>query len=170
LHYGHRVSEDLDFFSPEPLDEEALLQRIQNLERLAVVGKGAGTLHLHIAGTKVSFLSYSYPLLFPCGTFLEAQIADPRDIACMKLSAIAGRGTKRDFIDLYAVSQRYRLAQVMDWFRTKYAAANYSVVHVVKSLTYFEDAEKDPAPRMLVPVSWEEVKRFFTREAPGLLP
>jgi len=169
LHFGHRISEDLDLFAEEAFDEDALLQRVQSLKGFALVAKGSGTLHAHIGGTKVSFLSYSYPLLFPCPTFLEVQVADPRDIACMKLSAIASRGTRRDFIDLYAVTQRYELSHIFEWFKTKFAAASYSGVHLVKSLTYFEDAEKDPLPHMLVPLAWEEVKQFFARQAPLLL-
>jgi hypothetical protein len=169
LRLGHRRSVDLDFFTLEPFNEEALIQNVQNLKEFSLVAKEPGTLHAHIGGTKVTFLAFPYPLLFSCATFLEVSIADPRDIACMKVSAIAGRGTKRDFVDLYAVAQEYGLPEILAWFQKKFAATNYSPVHLLKSLTYFDDAEKDPAPDMLVALSWEEVKRFFTREVPRLL-
>ena len=133
-----------------------------------MVAKGAGTLHATIEGTKVSFLQYVYPLLFPMGTFLEVSVADPRDIGCMKISAVAGRGTKRDFIDLYAVSQRYGLRELLERFREKFSQTNYNMLHVLKSLTYFEETEQDPMPEMLVSLSWEEVKQFFLHEAPRL--
>lgn len=45
---------------------------------------------------------------------------------------------------------------------------NYSMLHVLKSLTYFEDAEKEPMPDLLAPLDWEQVKRYFTGEARGL--
>jgi hypothetical protein len=169
LHLGHRRSVDLDFFTPETFSEDALLQRVQTLGKFSLVAKEPGTLHAQIGGTKVSFLAYTYPLLFPCAAFLDVKVADPRDIACMKVSAIASRGTKRDFIDLYAVAQRYGLPQILKWFNEKFAVANYSSVHLLKSLTYFDDAEKDPAPDMVVPLAWEEVMQFFTREVPRLL-
>jgi hypothetical protein len=169
LRLGHRRSADLDFFTPETFQEDTLIQRVQNVAGFRLVAKEPGTLHTHMKGTKVSFLAYAYPLLFPCETFLDVQVADPRDIACMKVSAIAGRGTKRDFIDLYAVAQDHGLPQILEWFMKKFALANYSMVHLLKSLTYFDDAEKDPSPDMLVPLSWEEVKRFFAREVPRLL-
>ncbi len=57
----------------------------------------------------------------------------------------------------------------MAWFKQKYARANYSVVHVLKSLTYFEEAETDPMPDMLVDLTWDKVKQFFATEAPRLL-
>jgi hypothetical protein len=169
LHVGHRRSIDLDFFSREPFDPEAILGEVEKLEGLQVLAKDLETLHLTLRGTKVGFLGYRYPLLFPCDAFLEVKVADARDIACMKVSAIAGRGTKRDFIDLYAVSQHHELKQVLTWFKAKYAQANYSMVHVLKSLTYFEDAEKDPMPHMLVALTWERVKQFFATEVPPLL-
>jgi hypothetical protein len=169
LHLGHRRSVDLDFFTPETFNDDSLLQKVQTLRKFSLVAKEPGTLHAHIGGTKVSFLAYAYPLLFPCEAFLDVKVADPRDIACMKVSAIASRGTKRDFVDLYAVAQHHGLPQILEWFQEKFAPANYSAVHILKSLTYFDDAEKDPAPDMLVPLSWEEVKQFFTRETPRLL-
>jgi hypothetical protein len=87
----------------------------------------------------------------------------------MKLSAIASRGTKRDFVDLYVLAQQYGLDQLLIWFQKKYVQTNYSMVHVLKSLAYFEEAEQDPMPDMLVPLSWDEVKQFFTHEAARLL-
>jgi hypothetical protein len=83
----------------------------------------------------------------------------------MKLNAIAGRGSRRDFVDLYLASQQYGLATLMDLFKQKHAAAHYSFVHVLKSLTFFEDAEKEPMPDMLIDISWPQTTEFFQREA-----
>ncbi len=168
LHIGHRRSIDLDFFSKEPFDTERILGRIES-GGLQVLAKDLETLHLFLEETKVSFLGYRYPLLFPCDALFQVKVADPRDIACMKLSAIAGRGTKRDFIDLYAVSQHHELEQLLACFKVKYAQVKYSMVHVLKSLTYFEEADKEPMPDMLVTLSWERVKQFFMTEVPRLL-
>jgi hypothetical protein len=169
LRLGHRRSADLDFFSVEGFSEDTLIQTLAAVTGFSVVSKAPGTLHTQIRNTKVSFLVFAYPLLFPCEAFLDIRVADPRDIACMKLNAIASRGTKRDFIDLFAVSQKHELQQILTWFQQKFAAANYNVVHLLKSLTYFDDAEKDPPPDMLLPVSWEEIRRYFRREVPRLL-
>lgn len=169
LHLGHRRSVDLDFFLGEDFDAEAVLQKIQQLEDFSLVSKSPGTIYANVRETKVSFIAYAYPVLFPFTQFLGANVADPRDIACMKISAIAGRGTKRDFVDLYVLAQRYGLDQLFVWFKTKFAQTNYSTVHVLKSLAYFEEAEQDPMPDMLVPVSWDDVKQFFAREAARLL-
>lgn len=169
LHLGHRRSVDLDFFLGEDFDVETVLQKIQRLEDFSLVSKSPGTIYANVRETKVSFIAYAYPVLFPFTQFLGANVADPRDIACMKISAMASRGTKRDFVDLYVLAQRYGLDQILAWFKTKFAQTNYSMVHVLKSLAYFEEAEQDPMPDMLAPLSWDEVKRLFTSEAARLL-
>jgi nucleotidyltransferase AbiEii toxin of type IV toxin-antitoxin system len=169
LHLGHRRSEDLDLFTGREFEPEAVLQKLQSISGVSLVAKDLNTVHVNIRETKVSFLGYLHPLLFACEVFLGLQVADPQDIACMKISAIAGRGTKRDFLDLYAASKRYGLDQLLQWFKEKYARTNYSMVHILKSLTYFEEAEKDPMPDVLVPLSWEETKQFFIDQAPRLL-
>jgi len=169
LHLGHRRSADFDFFKTEAFEEETLLERLKQIPGLALVAKGAATLHTMIQGTKTSFLGYNYPVLYPLGSFHGIQVADPKDIAGMKISAVASRGSRRDFVDLYALSQKYGLEKLLETFHRKFAKVNYSTVHVLKSLTYFEDAEQEPMPDMLVPLAWEEVKQFFCREVPPLL-
>ncbi len=169
LHFGHRLSRDLDFFSARPFDEERLLQDLKEVEKLSVVAKGRQTLHLHILGVRVSFLGYDYPLLFPLEEFKGVPVADVRDIACMKISAIAGRGSRRDFVDLYVTAKEYGLVQLLELFNKKYAQIEFNVIHVLKSLTYFEDAENEPMPKMLLPISWGEITGFFRQEAPKLI-
>lgn len=169
LQFGHRLSLDLDFFAPEHFDEDALIQRLQTLEGFAVVQKAPFTLHATIQKTKVSFLGYAYPLLSRTNDFLGVPVADPRDIACMKVSAIASRGTKRDFVDLYFCAQQLGLKEILQMFEQKYAQANFSRIHILKSLAYFGDAEKDPMPNMRVPLDWETVKQYFLAGAPRFL-
>ena len=169
LQFGHRRSMDLDLFRADAFSEEALVRQVRQAGEFTVVAMAPHTLHIVMGGVKVSFFAYEYPLLFPPGEFLGMPVADPRDIACMKLSAVAGRGTKRDFVDLYEASTRFGLPQLFTWFEQKYAGSRHNPVHLRKSLVYFEDAEKDPMPDMLTSLSWQQVKQYFSTEAPGTL-
>lgn len=169
LQFGHRLSLDLDFFCSDPFDEAALVQRIEALSGFALVSRAPQTLHATVESTKVSFLGYKYPVLYPASSFLDVPVADPHDIACMKVSVLSARGAKRDFIDLYYCAQRYGLAEILALFERKYEQAHCSKVHVLKSLTYFADAVKEPMPHMLVPLAWNEVELFFRREVPRLI-
>ncbi|MGA2753387.1 MAG: nucleotidyl transferase AbiEii/AbiGii toxin family protein [Terracidiphilus sp.] len=169
LQFGHRLSLDLDFFSKEQFAEEMFLQCVQALDGFTLSAKAPYTIHATVQGTKVSFLGYAYPVLFPQNRFLGVAIADPRDIACMKVSAIASRGTRRDFVDLYFCAERFGLKEILRLFGRKYAQTHYSKIHILKSLTFFGDAERDPMPNMLEMLDWKRVKQFFSSEAPNLL-
>jgi predicted nucleotidyltransferase component of viral defense system len=168
LRFGHRRSVDFDFFSQETFNEETLLASLRE-HSPSVLSRAPSTLHLLLLEIKVSFIGYPYPLLFSTERFSTVEVADARDIACMKLSAVASRGTRRDFVDLYVAANEYSLGEILSLFVRKYAGIEYNRLHLLKSLTYFEDAEADPPLEMLTEISWADVKDFFTRESAALL-
>jgi len=171
---GHRISRDFDFFSTELFDEVSLIQKMQGLNDFTIVAKSENTIHITLKELKISFLGYVYPLLYRAKKFqtetgISINVADERDIACMKISAISSRGTKRDFVDLFTITRQYPLHELFELFIQKYSLTPYNNIHILKSLTYFADAELDPMPDMLIPLSWDMVKQFFITEAPKLL-
>ena len=87
-------------------------------------------------------------------------LADSKDIAAMKLAAITGRGTKKDFIDLYFLLKQYSLSEIVSFYKNKYADG--SVFLVMKSLTYFDDADREQPPVMLKQISWTKAKKAIT--------
>lgn len=170
LHLGHRLSEDLDFFSGVPFDPFDLRQRLEQLGPFEVLDQRRGTLHGLFQGVRLSFLFYRYPLLFQPASFLRCRVAVPRDIAPMKMDAIASRGSRKDFFDLYFIAREVAgLEECLELYRRKYAGTGFNLYHVLKSLTYFADAEREKDPVLLRPVTWAQVKDYFEREAPRLL-
>ncbi len=167
LHLGHRRSADLDFFCQAPFENETLLALLRQVGEIQVERSEPGTFWGQLAGVQISFIRYDYPLLdAPTKPDFGPRVAGIRDIASMKLSAIMSRGTRRDFVDLYAVCHHgHGLEHVYRWFRQKYLGISYDPYHVIKSLVYFTDAEKEPMPVMLWPCNWDEVKAFFTAES-----
>lgn len=168
LQLGHRRSIDLDLFRETEFGSSELRDRLRGLAGLRKLETALGTVHLQLHGVKVSFLHYPYPLLFPLRQFERIAVADPRDIACMKLDAIANRGSRRDFVDLHLAAQTYGLSGIFGWFAQRYASVSYSRTHLFKALTYFEDAEREPMPDMLVPLDWAAVKQYFLSQVPRL--
>ena len=59
--------------------------------------------------------------------------------------------------------------ELVPHFHAKYKGVGYQSYHIVKSLAYFEDAENEPDPIMLVPYSWSEIKEFFITECKKML-
>jgi hypothetical protein len=41
--------------------------------------------------------------------------------------------------------------------------------HIVKSLTYFDDADKELNPRTLIKITWEEVKKEILRHVKNMI-
>ena len=87
-------------------------------------------------------------------------------IACFKLGAVASRGTKKDFVDLYYIMKKgLSLATIFNLMDKKYKNKDLNKQHFLKSLVCFEDAENDPEPNMLVSdYSWEKTKEFFVKQ------
>lgn len=170
LHLGHRRSVDLDLFSQNDFDPNVLLRRLVGQPSLRVDQVAPGTLHLELRGVLVSFLHFPFPPLFPVHEFPPIGVLDPRDVACMKVQAISTRGARRDFVDLFFVAKDYGLAQVLEWFEAMFATTPYNRVHILKALAYFDDAEAQPMPDMLVPLDWTEVRDFFVNGVRSTTP
>jgi len=113
----------------------------------------------------VSYFTYPYPLLEETLSLAKVRVASLLDIALMKLIAIGQRGTKRDFVDLYFICQSgWQLADLLQQIPQKYRTVSYPSYHLLRALAYFEDAERDVSPQMLVEWDWAAVKEFFEGE------
>lgn len=157
LQLGHRESEDLDFFTPDPFDPKAVEQQLIILGSLTETELSQGTLNTYCDGVKLQFLEYPYPMLEPLVDWEGIQISSVSDIASTKLQTVGMRGSKKDFVDIFFLLKRYTLGELLAFVQKKYAASDYSETHILKSLVYFADAEGQPMPRMHQDVSWEEV-------------
>ena len=165
LQFGHRRSVDLDFFRAETVDSQALIGSLSRLGSIVVQSRTAGTLHVVLDGFRLSFLEAQAPFLFPGTPYRGLLIADPRDIAIMKVVAIGGRGSRKDFVDLYFFLQSGgALDTLMTLVRRRFANIDYNEYHLLKSLVFFDDAEAEPMPQMLRRASWSEVKKTLIAE------
>lgn len=171
LHLGHRQSVDLDFVGADSINTLQLRQSFSNCGQFTLDNESADTLSGVLDGVKISVMKYDYPLLEPFTAFQNISVAGIKDLAAMKLDVIAARGKKRDFVDVYAIAQTgVTMQEMWQWFQKKYSALNYNPMHILKSLTYFEDADQDPDPVFLTRISWPTVKSFFLQESRKLIP
>ena len=165
LQLGHRISVDLDFFTQQEFNETALAAKLSAFPEFVQDGTAKWTVWGKIDQTKFSIFYYTYPLLEETLSFEGIQLASLADIAAMKIHAIEDRGTRRDFVDVYFLSKKYSLDEMIDFYDKKYNVLSEHKYFILRALDYFEDAEKESQmPRMLVSVNWEEVKEYFRKE------
>ena len=163
---GHRISVDLDFFRTDNMDVRLLHDVLSQYGDYETMQESEHTLTVLLHDTKLSFFCVKDPFLFSAEPYSFFSIADIRDIALMKLAAVSGRGSRKDFVDLFLILQnKPTLEEYFDLLLKKYDPRRMNTYHILKSLTYFDDAEAEPMPQMLIPFSWVECKAFFIRQA-----
>ena len=167
LRIGHRRSIDIDLFGILGIDVYTLSQKLNNLGKVTLLNQTENIHVFLINEIKVDIVNYHYPWLEEEILIDGITLAGAKDIAAMKLAAITGRGTKKDFIDLFYLLKQFTLKEMLSFYENKYADG--SVFLVMKSLTYFEDADREQSPVMLQQLDWAEVKTTITSVVHQLL-
>ncbi|MDD4358677.1 MAG: nucleotidyl transferase AbiEii/AbiGii toxin family protein [Candidatus Pacebacteria bacterium] len=171
LSMGHCKSIDFEFFTKDKsFNNVALLKNLSLAENFVVDINKEDTVYVRLFKAKVSFISY--PFFVPKKDFIAyggVGILEPSDVSAMKIIAISQRGKKRDFFDLYwYLNNIESLENVIKRLKHQYPSVAHDYHHILKSLTYFEDAENDPYPIIYFDADWNKVKEFFKKEIPLL--
>ena len=181
LYFGHRLSVDLDFFTPEEfnsLDISAIISdKFKSGFKVTKNKITKNTLVMSLNEVGFSLFTYKYPLLDDTVTMnnILIPVASHLDLSLMKLVAINQRGTCKDFIDLKTLieANKYTFKWLMEKLFEKYNIGNEMRLQLKKSLVYFDDAEKDLNIQMYIKnkknfeilskKDWQTTKRFFER-------
>ncbi|GHT32724.1 hypothetical protein FACS189434_05230 [Bacteroidia bacterium] len=168
LQLGHRNSVDLDFFGKMNFTRGELEHELQKHGLKTSVRSESELIKIvQIENIKVDFVDYSSVIWLEQAVLSDGIcLAGLKDIGAMKISAITGRGTKKDFIDLFFLLQCFSLEQLIGFCKQKYDTN--SIFHIIRSLTYFEDAEEDPQPEMYVPFEWNKTKQTIKQAVAAL--
>ena len=160
LQIGHRKSIDLDLFGKLDADSFAVSSRLSRLGE-SILLKQTQNIHIYlINGIKVDLVNYPYPWIEEINDRDQLRLAGKSDIAAIKLAAITGRGTRKDFIDLYFLLREFDLGTMLRFYSEKFYDG--SPFLVLKSLAYFEDAEQEPDPFMIGKIEWQSVKETIS--------
>ena len=170
LEFRHRISKDLDFFSEKKFNNNFIKKEIKEKEQWEASVEIENTLIGYLDGIKSSFFYLPYKLIEKPRYFNNLRVASLTDIALMKILAISQRAAKRDFVDLYVLSNEFMpLIDLIKLFPKKFGKFDYNIHHIIKSLVYFEEADRDKMPRMLINLDWPTTKQFFLKERENLL-
>jgi len=162
LYEGHRLSVDIDLFGRSEINPDFFTQILKDKGETIILSQSAKILIYVINKIKVDFVDYDFQLLEPVNVIDGIRLVSKKDIAAMKLNAIAGRGSKKDFVDVYQLLNDFSLSEMLTFYAQKYP--NGSEFMVLKSLLYFDDAEIEPDPIMLIPITWSQIKERIIHE------
>lgn len=162
LQYGHRQSIDLDFFGTLQATPQEVVQMFHRLEgTLTVLQQSEHIIQVLFRGVKVDVVDYC------CYQWIDEPVlshglvlASPVDIAALKINAIQGRGSKKDFVDMYVLLHHYSLQEILTFYHRKYP--EYSDYRALLSLAYFDDADEQVMPTMFIPDTWELMKAYIS--------
>ncbi|MBS1558109.1 MAG: nucleotidyl transferase AbiEii/AbiGii toxin family protein [Bacteroidetes bacterium] len=156
LQIGHRISVDIGLFgtlNEDIINVNAALNKMGQVTQL----KNSKNINVYLLNDiKLDLVNYPYPWLENAVIHNGLRLAHQNDIAAMKIAAVTGRGTKKDFIDIYFLLKEMPLTKILELYQRKYSDG--SLFMALKSLIYFDDAQEDEIPTMLAPVSWDTVK------------
>ncbi|MDA3799787.1 MAG: nucleotidyl transferase AbiEii/AbiGii toxin family protein [Kiritimatiellae bacterium] len=170
LQLGHRTSIDLDFFGCDI--NEDFISIITALKKngidLNIIRQSSNIFISIMNNVKVDIVNYPYNWIDKVHKEGDLVLATPKDIAAMKLAAITNRGSKKDFIDLYYLLDIYSLEKMIEFYNQKYNDG--SVFMLLKSLSYFDDADEEVMPKMFdTTLTWKTVKKKITEETKTLV-
>ena len=162
LQIGHRKSIDIDLFGEIDSDQYELVDALSDFGKLTIL-KESKNIHVYqLNGVKIDIVNYKYPWINPMLVEDNLRLADIKDIAAMKITALIGRGTKKDFIDLAFLLDIFSLNEIFNLYEKKYPEASRFMA--MKSIAYFDDAEQEPMPFMLKEKSWNDIKKQILKE------
>ena len=162
LQMGHRNSVDIDLFGNSEINSELFVEKLFEFGEVKVAQSTKNILITKINDIKVDFVNYKYPLLSEYLFIENIRMLSIKDIAAMKLNAIAGRGSKKDFIDLYFLLNEFSLKEILSFYEKKFNDG--SVFMVQKSLSYFDDANAQQQPIMFKDFNRETCKQKIVEE------
>ncbi len=162
LHLGHRISVDLDFFTSKEFDTGSFVNTLKEKYSISLLAQATNSLTLDIDSVKTDFIRHNYPLINPVLHVSGIRLASIEDIAAMKLNSTMNRGSKKDFFDICELLKHYSFEKLLTFHLKKYDFSSQMIV--LKSLIYFEDAEKEPDPVSTNSTTWQSVKTKIREE------
>lgn len=183
FHLHHRLSMDLDFFSPKPFNPETFMFKFrQEFGEVDLELMEKETLILFLSPEKLKFSLFHLPykLLSPLVPYeirpgIFCSLASLEDIEAMKTLALVQRGSAKDFVDLFYLLKKagHSFTDLSLLVQRKYDLDDKYNYHLKTAMVYFDDAEPELGAIMVVDDSggirsitekeWKGIKDFFVR-------
>ena len=144
LQIGHRVSVDFDFFSERQI-EKSLLEKVKKIFAgfsVSVSVNDPGELTIFVGETKLTFLYYPFPVLFPTVAYGGVAMLSVPEIAATKAYTIGRRGSYKDYVDLYfIISEKFSALEEIIRSAEKKYRNEFNSRLFLEQLIYLDDIE-----------------------------
>ena len=160
LYLGHRRSIDFDLFTEKLFDASSLEKHLIETYDFKVDFLEKNTLKGSINDIKIDCISHNYPYVDDPLTMKDGvRLYGLKDIAAMKLSAIADDGSRlKDFIDIAFLSTKLSLSDMLQAYQQKYKNSN--PMRPLKGLSYFEDINfNEPIQMIRGKYDWKIIEK-----------
>lgn len=176
FYFHHRISDDLDFFSfNEP--DTFLIHEFVNKLKVELTAETVRFEKLHdrnqfyfnLGGNelKIEFTKYPFKQLESPKLTDGLKIDSLRDIGANKMMAALERFDPKDFVDLYFILQNAELKNLKEDAETKFGI-KIGWVFLGGELAKVRRIEA--LPKMLKPLTTNELKNFFSQQIKNLSP
>jgi len=183
FYFHHRLSIDLDFFSPQPFNSNSIVVKFrEKFEEVDIelIEKDTVTIFLSSEKLKFSLFYFPYKLLLPVTAFspeggVSVNLASLDDLEVMKALALAQRGSAKDFIDLFYLLKKsgHSFSELSRLVRLKFGVDEKYDYNLKTAMVYFDEAEpelksvimidKSGEFRSITEKEWQDIKDFFIR-------
>ena len=165
LMYGHRISEDLDLFSPSKFENLAITEALVKTfkESLSIRTSSHFGIFGYIDNVKVDIVRYPHPLIRPTLTIDGIRMFSMEDIVAMKVQAVLGRAKKKDFWDIAELLKHFSVDNFIKFHKEKFSTQNLFIT-VPQAISYFTDADESEDPVSLKGQTWESVKKEIQKK------
>jgi predicted nucleotidyltransferase component of viral defense system len=165
LMYGHRISIDLDLFSEKSFNNNHIIEGLENefgVDFFLQLSKENFGIFCFIDSVKIDIIKHPHILVEKPVTIEKIRMYDVKDICAMKISAILGRGKKKDFFDVAELLKHFSLQEIIGWYFKKFPRQQLAI-SIPYAITYFNDADESEDPVSLNNQSWNDVKKIIRK-------
>ena len=165
LQLGHRLSVDIDLFTNKEFEVRSMVQHFEKdigiaPERLHESDVGFRAI-LEGGSIVVDMFHTDVPMAGEPVHGEGLRLANLLDVAAMKIEAMVQRRVKKDYVDMYFIFKELDPQKCLEHFHQvdKYCSPQ-SVTFALDEVNTAA-ANSSDMPKMLKPVSWEEIQNLF---------
>ncbi len=174
VYLQHRESDDLDFFTKEKFDTQSIFSLLETWKQqhtFAFTSRFVEVVYIcnltfdNKATLKLDFSYYPYHQIETPLIIDGLHIDSITDIAVNKLFTISQRNEVKDFVDLYFLLEKFSIWDLMQGVKVKFGL---EVEPILLASDFLKVEDFTYLPKMIKPLSLDELQAFFREEAKKL--